>query len=263
MAASETPEATTRRGESLAQLFLPRLMKLASVQPGERVLDIACGEGEATVEAMHRSGKTGEVVAIDRQQAAIDGTVSRARAAGLEPPRTLIADPAQLNLPESYYDIVLCNFGLTALPDVEAAIKEIQRLMRPVARFAVATLGQRERCPFITIFADAVAKHVPAIAAEVRSLFRFGEAGSLAQLLSSLGFEDAVPERLTEWPQFHDLDAYWQTLTATTTLGRFSAQLTPEAEAECRAEIEKKLKFYRRGDHYEIKVEAAILACVR
>lgn len=260
-----TPDvsAGTAAGESLATIFLRPFLKLASVQPGERVLDLICGSGEATIEAAARSGPTGEVLALDTRQEALDAVIARARAMGVEPPGASLMDPAKLDQPSAYWDIILCHFGLADLSDAEATLKEAARVLRPVGRLAISAPGERARCPLITIFLDVVGKHLPALQAADRALFRYSEPGRLARLLAEMGFEDAVPERITEWAPFRDIDDYWHTLTTTTRFAAPAAALHAETIAECKTEIERRTRFYRRGAGLELKVEAIILAAVR
>ncbi len=254
---------TESRAASLAETFLRPFMKLASVQPGERVIDFTPGGGEATLEAASRSGEAGEVLVLERESAASDGVAARARVLGLGNARSSTMDPARLELPDAYWDVVLCHFGLTDLVDPEAAFDEAKRVLRPVGRVVVSCLGDRERCPLVTIFLDAVAVHFPAAKGEAQRLFRFSAPGKLAMMLAAHGFEDAVPERLTEWMPFRDVDDYWETMATTSSFGHYASDLSEDAVASCKAEIERKTRFYKRGTGLELKVEVIILAAVK
>ena len=158
---------------------------------------------------------------------------------------------------------MLCYFGIPELPDPEATLKEVSRVLRPVARLAASALGERERCPLVTVFLDVLSAHIPAAQGEANRLFRFSTPGRLANLLAEQGFEDAVPDRLTEWVPFRGVDDYWQTMVTTAGYGRLANQLSPDAVAACKTEIERRTRFYRRGGGMELKVEAIILAAVK
>lgn len=259
-----TPDLSARpRGASIAETYLRSFQKLAAVQPGERVVDIWPGAGEALVEAARRSGDTGEVLAVSPSTEVIEAVAARVREAGHTNVRTAVGDPTHLQSPDSYWDVVLCHFGVAELPDLELALKEAQRVLRPVGRIAVSTLGERARCPLVTLFVDAIAPHVPAIEAAARRLFRYGEPGKLAYLLADLGYEDASPERLTEWVPFAGVEDYWQTMVDTSPVGRFARSLSAEAIEAAKADLTRKTKFYRRGDGLELKVEAVVLGVVK
>lgn len=262
MTSADTAGASMQ-SESLTQVFLPPFMKLASVQPGERVLDIGAADGAATIEAIRRSGVTGEVLVVSNRPETIEAVAARALAQGVTLPRTMTADPADLALSDQYWDVALCHFGLPQLSDVEQTLKEIHRVLRPVGRIVISALGERERCPLATIFLEAVTPHLPAARQAASDLFRYSETGRLARLLAELGFEDAVPHRSTEWIPFPDVDHYWQFATTTLGFGRLVAPLSAEAIVSAKATIDTRVRFARRGGRIELKVEAIILAAVK
>lgn len=248
---------------SLTGLFLEPFMKLAAVQPGERVLDIACGSGAQTLEAARRTGPQGEVLALDRDPQALAEVSARARHAGILCLRTAVMDQAHLELPDSYWDVALCHLGLPDIDDPEAALREVVRVLRPVGRLAISTLGERERSPLLAFFLDVLRPLLPAVAAVDRTLFSYAEPGRLARLLADGGFEDAVPERVTEWVLFPDVAHYWQALAGLRPLAPLVARLSPDQVQRCQEELARRTRFYRRGTGIDLKVEAVILAAVK
>lgn len=248
---------------SLPAVFLQPFMKLASVQPGERVLDLACGTGEAALASLARTGASGELLALDRSSERLAHLVAQARERGLLTPQTAAAGKGRLPSPDSYWDAVICHLGLPELADPHATFADVIRVLRPVGRMAVSAFGERERCPLVTIFLDAIARDVPAAAGEAKELFQFSATGQLATLLADCGFQDAVPERTTEWVRFRDVDHYWESMCGAMASGRPAAALPEPAIAACKAEIAKKTRFYQRGGGIELKVEVVILAVVK
>jgi ubiquinone/menaquinone biosynthesis C-methylase UbiE len=251
--------ASTRLGD----LFLPTFAKLISVQPGERVLDLCARDGAAALEAARRSGADGEQLVLDSDPARLAAVLAAAGAEGHTALRGEQRDAHTLPGPERYWDVVICHLAFPQLPEPEAALKETLRLLRPVGRLGVSTWGQRDRCPLITIFLDAIAPFSPAAPETDRRIFRYSDAGKLAATLADAGFEDATPERLTEWPSFRDVDDYWTTMTSDSRFAPLVADLDPEQVAAAKATIESKTRFYRRREGLEIKVEGVVLAAVK
>ena len=247
----------------LGDLFLASFTKLTSVQPGERVFDICARDGSAVLQAARRAGENGEVLALDRDLAALQDLARRARAEGITSLRTEAGDGRRFPSTDSYWDVVLCHMAFPQLPDPEAALKETLRVIRPVGRLGISTWGQKDRCPLLTIFLEAIAPFVPRAAEASRQLFRYSEAGALATTLADAGFEDATPERLTEWPTFRDVDDYWTTLATDLRLAELVAPMDADQVAAAKATIEAKTRFYRRRDGLEIKVEGIVLAAVK
>jgi ubiquinone/menaquinone biosynthesis C-methylase UbiE len=234
------------------------------VQPGERVLDLAAREGKALAAAAIRSGTTGAVHALETDPVRLQSALDRARRDGMETITGELADPARLPGSDSYWDIVICHLALPHISDAEAALKESMRVLRPVGRITVSSWGERGRCPLLTIFLDAIRPfNTAAVSAADRALFRYAEAGSLANTLAEAGFQDATPERVTEWPAFTDVEEYWTSLASDSRLADLVSGLDDEQVAAAKATIETKSKFYRRGTGLEFKVEGIILAAVK
>lgn len=257
--ASPEPAITPRLGD----LFLATFTKLASVQPGERVLDLCARGGEALLAAARRSGVDGEQLALDTDQERLEALVRRAGEAGHTALRGEVSDAVKLPGPRSYWDIVLCHLSFPLLTDAAASLAESVRVLRPVGRIAVSVFGERARCPLITIFLDALKPFVPGVDAFDKALFRYSEVGRLANTLADAGFEDCVPERFTEWPAFASVDEYWTTITSDSRFTPLAASLTESQIIEAKATIETKSRFYRRGTGLEFKVEGAIIAAVK
>jgi ubiquinone/menaquinone biosynthesis C-methylase UbiE len=255
---TETPSSVR-----LGELFLASFTKLTSVQPGERVLDLSSRDGAAAFEAARRSGSEGEVLLLDSDAGRLEGVIGAARAAGTDWMRGEVSDARAIPGPETYWDVIICHLAFPQLADPELTLRDTLRVMRPVARLGISTWGERERCPLITIFLDAIAPFTPAAAQLDKVLFRYSAPGKLATTLADAGYEDATPERFTEWPSFRDVDDYWAAITADSRFAHLASGLTAEQIAEAKATIERKTRFYRRRDGIEIKVEGVVLAAVK
>jgi len=124
-----------------------RAVRLASPQPGQQALDLACGTGDIAFEVAARGAS---VVGLDithrmLQLARLRGSTPSARqAAALNAPsaartphpapRTpsfVTADMCALPFPDSAFDLVTTGYGLRNVPDLDTAIREIGRVLRP------------------------------------------------------------------------------------------------------------------------------------
>ena len=103
--------------------FATDLVELSAIQPGERVLDVACGPGVVARLAAEVVGATGRVVGVDLNAGmlAVARTLPLARGAPVEWRED---DAAALQLPDGGFDVVLCQQGLQVFPDRPAALRE-------------------------------------------------------------------------------------------------------------------------------------------
>jgi SAM-dependent methyltransferase len=128
-----------------------RLVELAGVEPGSRVLDVAAGYGEPSLTAARATGPEGSVVATDISAEMIAFGRERAVAAGLENIEFVEADAAGLEFPGGSFDAALSRWGIIFEPDGEAAAARILRFLKSGARMAISSWGPPDRVPFLAI----------------------------------------------------------------------------------------------------------------
>src|SRR2546421_11147904 len=128
-----------------------RLVELAGIRPGSRVLDVAAGYGEPSLTAAGVAGPEGRVVATDISPEMLAFGRERASAAGLENVEFLEADAASLDFPADSFDAALSRFGIIFEPDGEAAAARVRGFLKPGGRMAIASWGPPERAPVLAI----------------------------------------------------------------------------------------------------------------
>lgn len=122
--------------------WAPRVAAAAAIEPGQRVLDVACGTGVLTQEASSRSGDSGRVIGIDNNAGML--AVARRKAPATE----WIEAPAEsLPFPDASFDSVVCQFGLMYFEDHARALGEMWRVLRENGRLAFVVWDRLDRCP--------------------------------------------------------------------------------------------------------------------
>lgn len=116
-----------------------RLIELAEVKPGSRVLDIATGIGEPALTAANLVGGSGYVLAIDISPQMLSIANQRAASLGMQDViEYKEGDIETIDLPSSAFDAVLCRWGLMFLPDLKAGLSNICRSLKTSGHFAAA-----------------------------------------------------------------------------------------------------------------------------
>jgi ubiquinone/menaquinone biosynthesis methyltransferase len=117
-----------------------RRQSLAALGPAAtgEVLDLCCGTMDFTV--MLLEGGARRVVAADFSEGMLDAGASKLPAGA--PVQRVVADARDLPLPDASLDGILCGFGLRNVPEVEAAVAECARVLRPGGRLVVLELFQ-------------------------------------------------------------------------------------------------------------------------
>jgi ubiquinone/menaquinone biosynthesis C-methylase UbiE len=116
------------------QIVGETLAEAADIRAGERVLDVAAGNGNATLAAARRYA---EVTSTDYVPALLDKARVRAEAEGLAA-RFIDADVEELPFADASFDAVLSTFGAMFAPDHRRTAQEMLRVVRPGGRIAMA-----------------------------------------------------------------------------------------------------------------------------
>jgi ubiquinone/menaquinone biosynthesis C-methylase UbiE len=118
-----------------------RLLALAGVGQGTRVLDVACGSGAVLVQAARVVGPGGLAVGIDLAEPM--AAVAARRLQRLDQGRGAVAvmDAERLGLVDAWFDVVCCASAIYLLGDQAAAVRSWRRLLRPGGALAISEFG--------------------------------------------------------------------------------------------------------------------------
>lgn len=209
-------------GEHLEGGFRPvgeRLIQLAGIARGSRVLDIATGIGEPALTAAEVVAPDGTVIGTDIAPGMIAIARDRARDRELKNATFYEMDAEELDLPEGSFDAVLCRFGLMLLPDVDRALAACHRLLVPGGRIAASVWAPPERVPMASATFGAVARtlQLPPPAPGTPGVFALADAEALRRRFEAAAFTAVQTESLTVRFDFESLDeflAYLQDVAA-------------------------------------------------
>ena len=113
-----------------------RAARLAlDLQPGDRVLDLACGTGLNFPHLRELVGERGQVVGVDLTPAMLDIARKLIASKGWKNVEVREADAASLPFADASFDKVLISFALNIIPDYVKAIEEVHRVLVPGGRF--------------------------------------------------------------------------------------------------------------------------------
>jgi SAM-dependent methyltransferase len=178
--------STFERG---AQKLSDRMVELAGIGPGSRILDVATGIGEPAVTAARRAGSAGRVVAIDLAPAMLAIARQRAQAAGLANIEFLEMDAEAPALPPSSFDAVLCRWALMFFGDLRSSLARLRALLKPGGRIVAAVWGDAARVPLISIRSRVVQEMLQeAPAPGAPGAFTLSDSKQLVTTLEAAGF---------------------------------------------------------------------------
>jgi ubiquinone/menaquinone biosynthesis C-methylase UbiE len=233
-----------------------RLLALAALQPGERVLDVACGTGLVTFRAAAAVGPRGAVVGTDISQGMVDLVAHLAAERSITNVAFQRADAEDMSdLADESFDAVLTALGLMYVPDVLAALKEQLRLLKQGGRAVAAVWGQRDRCGWADIFPIVESR----IASEVCPMFfQMGTKDALAQTMTMAGFADVTHDRI---PSILHYDTADEAIGAAFVGGPVAlaySRMDEPTRASAHAEYLDSIARYRTGSAYDVAGEFVV-----
>ena len=205
------------------------------INPGARVLDVCCGSGASAIPAAEAVGRQGFVLGVDLAENLLTLARAKAKERDLSNIEFRTGDMLDLQLPAIGFDAVICVFGIFFVPDMQGAVRELWRHVRPGGRLAITTWGPRFFEPVNTVFWNAVRTARPDLYKGFNPWDRISQAEALSELFVEGGAQ--VPDVAAEM-NLHVLgspDNWWPMVLGTGYRGTIE-QLDAEACSRVREE---------------------------
>jgi SAM-dependent methyltransferase len=225
------------------------LLNMAGVQAGARVLDVAAGAGDQTLDIAERVGPSGEVLATDLSPAILERAAHNARRAGHAQVRTLVADAEDLGaLPASHFDAAVCRLGLMFLPDPLRGLREMVRTLRPGGRVCTLVFGAPPDNQCVAMLMRVASRHAgvpPADPFQPGGLMSLGRPGHLDALFRDAGLQEVVTTRMSAPFRLPTAGDYLDFVRASASpVRQILSRLPPPEQAAAWDEMEQALRAF-------------------
>jgi ubiquinone/menaquinone biosynthesis C-methylase UbiE len=218
-------------GASFFNYFGQALVHYAVLSEGEHVLDVACGKGAVAFPAAERVGPEGRVVAIDFSEKMIEEAKRKKACDWLE---FYAMDAEALVFEDESFDVVLCGFGLFFFPDVQKALAEFKRVLKPGGCLALSIWGKK---PALDRWVAQRAKELGAC--RKLHLVPLENAERLTACLEEAGFTEIEVNEETQAFEQKDPQSWWASILSHGTLGLYEQLSSENKELLKKEAIEK------------------------
>lgn len=122
--------------------FAKRLVELAKLESGQKVLDIATGTGIVAIASAKIVGNEGKVIGVDISSGMLKQAQSKIDVEGLQNIELIEADADYLNFADNSFDAILCSSAIVYLTDIPAALRSWYRFLKPKGIVAFSCFAQ-------------------------------------------------------------------------------------------------------------------------
>lgn len=202
---------------AIAEPVAQDAMRLAELDAGERVLDVACGTGIGARLAAEVVGSRGTVAGVDVNPGML--AVARSATPADLPIAWHESSAEEMPLADEAFDVVLCLISFQFMSDKPAALGEMRRVLAHGGRLVLNVPGPAG--PLFVALAEALERHISAQAAGfVRQIFSWHESAALERLLREAGFRDVAVEATHKLLALPPAEMFlWQFISSTPLAG--------------------------------------------
>jgi ubiquinone/menaquinone biosynthesis C-methylase UbiE len=167
-----------------------KMLEMAGVRLGQRILDIAAGAGEQSISAAKKVGPSGYVLATDISANILEFAKEMAGKAGVNNIETKVMDGENLSVEDETFDVVISRVGLIYFPDQQKALREMWRALKPGGKVAAIVYSTPEKNKFFSIPVSIIRNRakLPPPSPGQPGPFSLGAEGVIEKEFSQAGF---------------------------------------------------------------------------
>ena len=216
------------------------LLELVAPQPGEHVLDLACGTGivARTVAPMVQPG--GQVFGVDFNPAQI--ATARSIDSSID---WREGDAGSLSFADQEFNLVVCQQGFMFFPDRVQAVQEIHRVLKPGGRVGIAVWSSIDKAPGYLALVHALERRVGPFAAHLMDdLTALSDSNEVRRFFADGGFPNAEMVTVSSDVVFASAEEFTRAIAVGSIMRRTETQFSEETLDLLTADVAAEMESY-------------------
>jgi len=207
-----------RRRQDMAEAT-QRMLKAAGLGPGDHVLDIGAGTGDQSILAARLVGPVGSILATDLSADMLTIAARVAQQEGLTNITTRVMDAQQLDLQDNTFDAVICRLALMLIPNLQQALREIRRVLKPGGKLAALVWSAPEHNPLFALPLAIVSNYARGAPSHLPNPLALSDPTIFEGEFTEAGFSEVSTRALPFQSHYASLDAFLQSTASRLTVG--------------------------------------------
>lgn len=223
---------------------------LLNLKGNERLLDVACGTGNAalTIAPLLPNGK---IVAVDFSSGMLEQARSKAEALGVRNIEFLERDMQDLRFPAKTFDIAVCAFGIFFVEDMDVQLSHIVQTVKPGGRVLITNFEETYFYPLKELFFTRLESY--GVQKPPQTWKRIAHEQGCRELFEKAGLRDIRVER-KNMGYFLTGPEQWWDIVWNAGFRRMVSRLSPEDQARFKQEHLKEIEALKTKDGIRLDV---------
>lgn len=209
--------------------------RLVGLAQGERVLDVCCGSGASAIPAAELGAS---VVGVDLAENLLELARAKAKQRGLCNIHFQSGDLMNLPFEDGSFDTAVCVFGIFFVPEMEAALRELRRVVRTGGRVAITTWGPRFFEPASTFFWNSIRDVRPDLYKGFNPWDRISEVDAILMLLAGAGLTELEALAESDSQTINEPEDWWAMIMGSGYRGTVEQLSSEDRECVRRANLD-------------------------
>lgn len=240
-----------------------RLVADARLRAGLRVLDLGSGTGYPALLAAQTVGPDGTVIGIDLAEQMLNAAQRKASSLRLSNVTFRTGDVTTLPFAAASFDAVTSRFCLMFLPEIQKAVTEIGRVLKPGSWLSAAVWSAPEKNAYLTTPLAVITQFLdlPPPDPTAPGIFRLAKPGDLAGMMEKAGFTDVTEQEFLAEVRFPSGEEYYESLMdIAAPIQNLFAKLSEQQKSEARQRIVSSISQFRSTHGIALPIAVRMVA---